>query len=130
MSGLEVVKDGETAAWDAPADLPAVGQAEWRRLVPLLSLSEAQRETLRFYCAAFALHEIAAAQVFALGPTVEGRNGTGANIVKNPALQVMRDASMLALRWAVELGITPRSKGKLEHPVNKRTSERLLSSGG
>jgi P27 family predicted phage terminase small subunit len=129
-AALSVVRDsGGDAVWPAPVWLGALAAAEWDRLVPLLGLTEANRSGLEAYCECYGLFRQAQVEVEAGGPTAAG-GPKGPLRVKNPAIQVMRDANRDLLRWSVELGITPRSKTRhAETASDKRTAQRLLSGG-
>lgn len=106
-----------------PEDLDEVGAMEWARIARALSpfpgrLLETDRAALESYCMWFALWRSAAAEVAKFGVTVAGRSSADAargeaGVVKNPAIQVMRDAAGQLRYWCRELGFTPDARGRM-----------------
>ncbi len=120
-----------------PAWLPRVAAAEWRRVVKAAAvyptwLQELDRAGLTAYCMAWAAFEEAARDVGSRGVLVGARSSAdkarGAS-VKNPALQIMREAGESMRRWARELGFTPDARGRVDLGVMAADewAERLLT---
>jgi P27 family predicted phage terminase small subunit len=114
-----------------PDWLTAGGRREWRRVLPDLvamgTAKAADASALACYCEAVALVAQLVGDVERLGPMVEGREG---NVVKNPAVGQLRDASAAVRMWAREFGLTPSARQplKVEHTIGGGLSaERLLS---
>lgn len=109
-----------------PAWLPREAKAEWRRVVAAVApwpawLQVVDRAALTGYCAAWATFVEAAKDVAKRGVLVPGRSpadkardGDGGALVKNPALQIQRDASVQMRSWARELGFTPDARGRVD----------------
>ncbi len=80
-------------------------------------LQRADLAALANYCMAWAMWSAAAQDVAVRGALVPARSSAdtarGAK-VKNPSLQVMRDASVQLRAWAKELGFTPDSRGRVD----------------
>ncbi len=114
---------GPAGLSEPPEWLPAAAQAEWVRIVAATAahptwLQAADLASLTAYVAAWAVYEEAARDVAARGALVPGRSSADtardAALVKNPALQVMRDAGIQLRAWAKELGFTPDSRGRVD----------------
>lgn len=102
-----------------PSWLTAGAKAEWRRVLPLLErakvLTEADRTALGNYCTAFDRMCRAEKQINREGMTLE--NPTTGAVHAHPLLNVAKEARAQALRYAVEFGLTPASRGKMEAPA-------------
>ncbi|WP_051580631.1 phage terminase small subunit P27 family [Pseudonocardia acaciae] len=103
-----------------PADLtppedaaPAV-LAVWRRVVAELEAMNlafpADADCLRGYCEAVVSHRRACEVLARSGVLVKGLHG---NLVRNPALQIQRDAALTMLRFAQEFGLTPSARSSI-----------------
>jgi len=98
-----------------PADLSAEVLAVWQARLPEL---EAMRlafpsdiDSWRAYCEAVVIHE-KASRVLAQSPIlVKGLHG---GLVRNPALQIQRDAALALLRFAQQFGLTPSARATVE----------------
>jgi|SRR4051794_18434962 P27 family predicted phage terminase small subunit len=106
-----------------PAYLPRAGKAEWRRIVAAAQradgrwLQRTDTAALAAYCAAFATFVAATQDVGRRGVVIPGRSSADAargedGIVRNPAVSIARDASVLMRQWAVQLGFTPDARGR------------------
>lgn len=95
---------------------PAAG-AIWDDLVEQLSgmrvLASVDGYTLETLCAPIVIHREAAVVVAEEGVVTRGVRGT---IVKNPAVQVMRDAATTICLLASEFGLTPSGRTRIEVP--------------
>jgi P27 family predicted phage terminase small subunit len=87
----------------------------WRRTVKQLAqmgvLYESDGDALAAYCEAVSRHAAASKMVQAEGILVEGRNGL---LVKNPAVQVARDAEATIKSFAQEFGLTPSARTRIK----------------
>ncbi|MCA1707905.1 MAG: P27 family phage terminase small subunit, partial [Actinobacteria bacterium] len=79
------------------------------------------------YCVSWATYEAAAQDIAERGVIVPGRSSADEArgvLVKNPSVQVARDASASLLRWCRELGFTPDARGRID--VKELTGDRHL----
>jgi P27 family predicted phage terminase small subunit len=95
------VADDVRAVWDYTiGELSVMGTA-----------SSADRDSLLCYCEAVVGHRKASA-VLARSPVlVKGLHG---NMVRNPALQIQRDAAATIRGFAQEFGLTPSGRSRIE----------------
>ena len=113
----------------APATLSEVALGIWQEVAPDLErkgvLTTWDRNCLAVFCEAMADHRGASALVAEQGVMVKTQRG----YVKNPALQVKRDAAQVAMRAMGELGLTPSARSTLKMPEQQEEGarERLLS---
>lgn len=102
-----------------PSWVPAEGRREWRRLVPILDragvLSHLDRAVLASFCTTYARLVEAEKAISDRGILVEGYRGS---IVKNPAVQVARDARAALVVLARELGLSPKAREALRVPLD------------
>lgn len=102
---------------EAPEWLSMEAQAEWDRIVPVLDtlglLTAVDRAALAAYCTAWALVVDAAQEIQAFGLLVEGQKGER---VKNPAIQVLRDATATCKGFCAEFGLTPSARSRMTAP--------------
>lgn len=77
----------------------------------------ADRDALRCYCEAVATHRRASQLLAQSGILIRGQRN---NMVRNPLLQVQRDAAAAVRGFAQEFGLTPSSRSRIE---NKRDDE-------
>jgi P27 family predicted phage terminase small subunit len=100
---------------EVPGWLDELGRAEWHRVAEQLRtlglLATTSRQTLAMCCHWFSLYREAARQVKQDGMVFKTETG---QIKKNPAVGVMHMASNLYLRFAIELGMTPASRGSVQ----------------
>lgn len=111
---------GELGA--APEDLPERERELWAETAAILeemgTATAGDRGVLREYCRAQAQAEQAAALVDSEGMVSHTERG----IAKHPAITIHNTASLRALRYAVELGLSPVSRGKLKAPEKKEVN--------
>lgn len=69
------------------------------------------RDALRAYCEAVVAHAKACEILAKSAVLIKGIHG---NLVRNPALQIQRDASRTMLRFAQEFGLTPSARTQIE----------------
>lgn len=104
------------AVWDATVlQLQAMGLAY-----------AADSDSLRCYCEAVVSHRRASAVLAKTGVLVKGLHG---NWVRNPALQIQRDAATTVRGFAQEFGLTPSARSQLGagNDPPAMGAERLLS---
>lgn len=98
-----------------PDWLPPDVLDEWHRVVAELDAMgiafAADRDVIVGYCLAVVELRFAYAALAESGPLVPSARGEG--MVKNPAVQVVRDASMMLRAFARELGLTPSARASL-----------------
>lgn len=101
-----------------PGWLSADAKAEWRRVVPVLDrlgvLSTVDRATLAAYAEAVSVFKAATEKVRA-GILVKGQKGEA---VKNPALQVQRDAAKNIALFSAMFGLSPSDRVRLTGEAN------------
>ena len=143
-SHLRVVSSAPSGSPVPPSSTPPEwlsqdAKAEYRRIVKAVrhsdDLQAIDRAALIGYCEAWAMFKAATADVTARGHLVPGRSSADdargdAGMVKNPSVQIMRDAQTQMRAWAKELGFTPQSRGetKGQSMSTKAPAERLLTS--
>jgi P27 family predicted phage terminase small subunit len=148
-AGVRAIR-GSVAAMPAPEVGPAdpappswlsdEALTEWHRVTSALRdhpewLRATDRAALAAYCASWAAFVEAAADVASRGVLVPARSSAdqaregGPALVKNPAVQVMRDAQAALRGWAGALGFTPDARGRVQTGtrVDRHQAERLLS---
>lgn len=98
-----------------PEDASPEVLAVWRRVVrelEAMSLAYAcDQDSLRCYCEAVVSHRRASAVLKASGVLVKGLHGT---LVRNPALQIQRDAATTVRAFAQEFGLTPSARSSIK----------------
>lgn len=94
-----------------PPNLKGEAFAEWARVTDYLSkvgrIEQIDYAGLVVYCSSWAMYVDAVKAVEEYGPLVAGRDGL---MVKNPAAQIMRDASDTMLKFGAKFGTTPRDR--------------------
>lgn len=102
-------------------------QAEWGRIVPDLEssgvMSRVEASALGAYCLAVSHLRKAQAEVFKDGVTIMTEGG----LKKHPAMNVVKDCSLLIKAFATEFGMTPSSRSRvnakpIETPKQKEES--------
>lgn len=100
-----------SARLEVPGDVSAEVARVWsERVVELEAMGIAfasDVDSWRAYCEAVVMHEKASALLARSPLLVEGRDG---NLVKNPAIQIQRDAAATLLRFAQQFGLTPSAR--------------------
>ncbi len=114
-----------------PEWLPEKVQVVWRRTVDELAhmhiVTAADGDALAVYCQAVVHYEDACRLVNTAGMLIRGRLG---EVVKNPAMQFVRDQGLLIKVMAGQFGLTPAARVGLEAgeaPESLAGPERLLS---
>lgn len=119
----------------APEWLTPYAKTTWRRLVPLLDdlgvLSAVDRDTIAGYCEAVSTFKSATEAIAKTGVLVQGRRKGEA--IKNPALQIQRDASRLIATYSAMFGLSPSDRQRLGDPtragVGTADLETILQGG-
>lgn len=97
-----------------PADLSGEAYAEWCRITAYLErvgkIEHVDYAALTVYCSAWAMFDSARQALDEHGPLVRGRDG---GLVKNPAAQIMKDASDVMLKFGARFGFTPKDRQNL-----------------
>jgi P27 family predicted phage terminase small subunit len=83
------------------------------------------RDCLRGYCEAVVSHAKACKILAHSSILIKGIHG---NMVRNPALQIQRDAARNMLRFAQEFGLTPAARSRIE-TADPDTGERSPFAG-
>ena len=100
-----------TGAPRPPADLVGEAFAEWCRVAAFLEkigrIEKIDYAALVVYCSAWAMFDSARQAFEEHGPLIPGRDG---GLVKNPAAQIMRDASDTMLKFGGRFGFTPKDR--------------------
>ena len=100
-----------------PSWLNGEARREWQRVAPKLTalglLTELDRTALTAFCVAWAHLREAEAAVQRDGLTVPGYRGAPR---KHPALTVINQATQQLRAWALELGLTPSARSRLDLP--------------
>lgn len=94
------------------ADVRAVWDHTVRELDAMGIAYAADRDALVCYCEAVVSHRKASAVLARSSVLVKGLHGT---LVRNPALQVQRDAAAVVRSFAQEFGLTPSARTRIEH---------------
>lgn len=100
-----------------PHFLKGEAMAEWGRVVPELDaiglLSVVDRAAMTAYCQSWATFVAATEDINERGVMVEGRDDT---LVKNPSVQLQRDALANIKIWCTEFGLTPSARARMRLP--------------
>ncbi|HSW42778.1 MAG TPA: phage terminase small subunit P27 family [Patescibacteria group bacterium] len=95
-----------------PPDTDADAKVVWRRVIRDMRhtgvIRAADADVLRCYCEAVSRYAAAARVYGQTGPLVRGRHG--AELVKNPLHQVVRDNADEVRQFARELGLSPSAR--------------------
>lgn len=95
------VSDGVRAVWDDTM----------RELIAMDLAHAADRDSLICYCEAVVTHRRASATLAKSPLLITGQKG---NLVRNPMLQIQRDAATTIRNFAAEFGLTPASRTRIE----------------
>lgn len=71
----------------------------------------ADRDALYCYCDAVVTHRRASEIIKQSGLLIRGQKG---NMVRNPMIQIQRDAAQIVRAFAQEFGLTPSSRSRIE----------------
>lgn len=92
------------------ADVREIWEYTLAELAAMRTAASADRDALAAYCEAVVAHRKASA-ILAQSPVlIKGLHG---GMVKNPALQVQRDAANLIRAFAGEFGLTPSARSRI-----------------
>lgn len=121
------LKDSRTAKVPRPPSwLPQVAKNEWRRVVPLLrargNLDLLDRASLSAYCLAWSTLKMATDSLERDGLTITGGHG---GRVRNPAASIANQAARQVRDFAVEFGLTPAARPRLEKAQDDNDDESL-----
>lgn len=110
-----------------PSWLPKEARAVWRRTVSQLSemgvASETDTDLLATYCMAVVTFQRATEEVEREGILIEGRRD---GKVKNPAVQIQRDAARAIAQIGAEFGLSPSSRSRLQRTEDEAGLDDLL----
>ncbi|MGR9434782.1 phage terminase small subunit P27 family [Rhizobium leguminosarum] len=92
-----------------PSYLNKEAKAEWRRVAPILALerkvlTDADLATLETYCVHYGALRMAEREIAANGLISDGK--------RNPAYGILKESSLLLVRCAGELGLTPSARSR------------------
>lgn len=116
----------------APAWMNEQAKEIWDSLAPQMHrkgvLSEWDVPAFAVFCEALVHHRLACEVVDASAVLIRGRRQDGA-LVKNPALQVIRDSAAIIRGFAQEFGMTPAARSGIELPLGDEFEQarKLLS---
>ncbi|XVU22526.1 phage terminase small subunit P27 family [Actinoplanes sp. CA-054009] len=103
----------QTGIPSPPSNLRGEAFAEWCRVTDFLSkigkIEQIDYAALTVYCVSWATY-VDAVEAMEHGILIPGRDGA---LVKNPAAQVMRDASDTMLKYGSKFGFTPKDRQNL-----------------
>ena len=114
-----------------PPDIPRPVRAVWDRTVAELDamgvITGADGDALLVYCQAVVHYTEACKLVNTAGLLIKGHDG---GVVKNPAVQIVRDTGIMIRVMAGEFGLTPSARVGLTARTERDGphAERLLSS--
>lgn len=108
-----------TGAPKPPGDLKGEAYAEWCRITTYLEkvghIEAVDYAALVVYCSAWGMFDSARIAFEEKGPLIVGRDG---GLVKNPAAQIMRDASDTMLKFGGRFGFTPKDRQNMGISAN------------
>lgn len=98
-----------------PEGMTKIGLEVWtytvRELGPMRIATSADRDALAAYCEAVSIHRRATRLLAQEELLIEGQRG---NWVRNPAVQMQRDAAATMKSFAAEFGLTPRARAEFK----------------
>jgi P27 family predicted phage terminase small subunit len=101
---------------DAPEDLDEIGKAEWIRVVPQLReagvLTKMDEAILFAYCDEFSIVKQCTKKIQEQGLMIR-RTPRSKTLTPNPYLSIKQKSTTLLKSLAVELGLTPVSRGRV-----------------
>lgn len=95
---------------DMADDVREIWDYTLAELMVMKIATSADRDTLRCYCEAVVAHRKASAILAKTTVLVRGLHGT---MVRNPALQIQRDAAHTVRGFAQEFGLTPSGRTRI-----------------
>lgn len=111
---------------DASADVRSIWDYTVRELDHMGLAFACDRDALRAYCEAVATHRKASAILARSAVLVKGQKG---NMVRNPAVGLQRDAANTLRLFAVEFGLTPSARSRIEHRADDDAADDNPFSG-
>lgn len=112
----------------APRWLSNEARREWRYIVPRLDalglLTKIDRTALEVYCESVAIYRAAIEEIHERGVMVDGQKGTR---VKNPAIQIQRDAARLISSYGRMFGLSPGDRAGMEGGGGTLTGDAALA---
>lgn len=115
---------------EPPLDMTPDALEVWnytiRELAPMRIATAADQHLLAAYCEAVAMHRRATRLLAKQELLVEGQRG---NLVRNPAVQMQRDAAAQILQLGAQFGLNPRARSEFNQQDDGGEDEResLLS---
>jgi P27 family predicted phage terminase small subunit len=118
---------------EPPDYLTAYAQEEWHRVAPILyrlrMLSEIDTPALVGYCDAYSTWRSAREMLNTMSGQVsngfliitkKSKDHAGGNVIQSPLLSVMNKARLDFLRFAVELGMSPTARSRIDEEASGR----------
>lgn len=105
-----IVRDVPPEAPEMADDVREIWDYTLNELVTMKIASAADRDSLRCYCEAVVAHRKASEILAKTAVLVRGLHGT---MVRNPALQIQRDAAQTVRAFAQEFGLTPSGRTRI-----------------
>ncbi|MDD5013736.1 MAG: phage terminase small subunit P27 family [Atribacterota bacterium] len=108
-----------------------IAYAEWQRIIPLLYdlnlITRIDRATIELYCTQYSLYKKAMQEINKKGLTVSNVRHGEKSI---PQIAIAREAAKIIKTIAVEFGLTPSSRGRINVPKEEADDpmEKLLKS--
>ena len=113
----------ETGTPERPADMRPEAVAEWERVVPILEnlgiLCPQDRAALVLMCEAWADYQDAKAECLERGVLIQEHRKDGMKWVRNPAIGARTDAYSRWKGLALEFGLTPSARSRIQNPGKK-----------
>jgi len=119
---------------EAPDDLSDDVREVWDHTVAeievMITARAVDRDALLCFCEAVVIHRRASRLLAGTELLTHGAKG---NVVRNPLVQIQRDAAMVVKAFAAEFGLTPRARAEFSAPAGngaddgKPNPQRLLS---
>lgn len=102
---------------EPPIDMTDDAREVWiytiGELGPMKIATSADRDALAAYCEAVSMHRRATRLLAKSEILIKGQKG---NVVRNPAVQMQRDAASTMKAFAAEFGLTPRARAEFSTP--------------
>lgn len=106
-------------------DALAVWVATMGQIAAMRLVTPADTEALASYCEAVVQRRRAWAVLQASAPLIRGQRG---NLVRNPAMQVWRDAATVQAKMAAEFGLTPAARAAWRGAPTTEDDDRRLGA--
>lgn len=129
------INEREPVARDTLPELPDNVSGEVRQvweytlgeLQVMRCVAAADRDSLLAYCEAVVVHRKASAVLAKTPVLVKGIHG---NMVRNPALQIQRDAAQTIRAFAQEFGLTPSGRTRIQTEATHGERENPFAAVG